>query len=151
MSESAFDLLSEIKSLAARYYATTGRPLGVTSEVGELEAAAKLDLTLASVRTPLFDATSHKTGQRIQIKTRAVTAKDKYRGRVPSIQCDGDFHTVVLVLIDKLSYEPLEIWEASRVAVKERLDKPGSKSRNVRRSMGVSQFKSIATLVWRNA
>jgi hypothetical protein len=34
-------LLHEAKILAARYYALTGKPLGVTGEVAELEAAEK--------------------------------------------------------------------------------------------------------------
>lgn len=45
-------------------------------------------------------------------------------------------------------YEVQEIWEAGRQAVVDRLTAPGSKSRNERGQMGVSQFKSIAEKVW---
>jgi hypothetical protein len=156
MSEDAaklHQLLAEVKSIAARYYAATGRPLGVTCEVGEYEAAARLGLTLAPVRTPAFDATrrTHNGEERIQIKTRAVTASQRYRGRCPSIKFDKPFESVVLVLLDKESYDPIEIWEAPRDDVFAHLTKPGSRSRNERGSMGLSQFKSIAKRVWPDA
>lgn len=141
-------LLAEIKSVAARYYALTGRPLGVTCEIGEYEAALRLNLILAPVRQPAFDAM--RGDERIQIKTRAVSKSARYRGRCPSIKFDHDLESVVLVLLDKQTYEALEIWEAPRDAVLARLTKPGSKSRNERGSMGLSQFKSIAEQVWRN-
>jgi len=44
-------LLRHAKQLAADYYRLTGKPLGVTGEVAEYEAANKLDLTLAPART----------------------------------------------------------------------------------------------------
>ena len=54
---------------------------------------------------------------------------------------------MVLVLMHG-DYEVREIWEAGRNAVIARLTAPGSKSRNERGSMGVSQFKSIAERAW---
>jgi hypothetical protein len=145
-------LLADIKSVAARYYAATGRPLGVTCEVGEYEAATRLGLTLAPVRTPAYDALRHgdEREERVQIKTRAVDRARRYRGRCPSIKFDRPFESVVLVLLDRETYEPIEIWEAPYAAVHARLSKPGSKARNERGSMGLSQFKSIATCVWSN-
>ena len=38
------DLLREAKQLARQYYTLTGKPLGVTGEVAEYEAAASLTL-----------------------------------------------------------------------------------------------------------
>jgi hypothetical protein len=49
-------LLDEAKSIAKRYKHLTGRPLGITGEVGEVEAATLLDLELAQVRQSGFDA-----------------------------------------------------------------------------------------------
>jgi hypothetical protein len=68
---------------------------------------------------------------------------------MPSVKCGAEFESVILVLLDRRTFEALEIWEASRETVAERLDVPGSKSRNERRSMGLSQFRSIASCVWR--
>jgi hypothetical protein len=139
-------LLRQAKRLAADYYKLTGKPLGVTGEVAEYEAAEKLGLTLATARTPFFDAVREAGGrtERFQIKGRAVAPTDKYRGRVPKIKIDGEFDAVLLVLLDKSTFEAIEIWRADRATVKERLTAPGSRSRNERGSMGIRQFKSIA-------
>jgi hypothetical protein len=92
-------LLSRVKALACEYYKLTGKPLGVTGEVAELEAAEKLGLTLAVARTPFYDAT--RGAERFQIKGRAVSRADRYRGRAPSIKCDGEFDAVLLILLDR--------------------------------------------------
>ena len=143
-------LKADAKALAVRYYELTGKPLGITGELAELEAAELLGLSLADARTPEFDAYRNRDGlrERIQIKGRAVDASDRYRGRCPSIKCGDQFDYVLTVLLDRKTLEVLEIWEASESAVSARLMVPGSKSRNERNSMGLSQFKSIATKVW---
>jgi hypothetical protein len=146
------DLLRQAKQLAVSYYKLTGKPLGVTGEVAEYEAAQKLDIRLEVARTAGYDAFCERGGARetFQIKGRAVTSTDKYRGRVPKIDCSKPFDAVLLVLLDKTSFEPLEIWRAEREAVKQRLTAPGSKARNERGQMGIAQFKSIpgARRVW---
>jgi hypothetical protein len=143
-------LLHEVKNLAVRYYALTGKPLGVTGEVAELEAAEKLGLTLSDVRTPYYDATrvAADRTERFQIKGRAINVRDRYRGRTSSIKCDGDFEWVLLVLLDVSTFDAIEIWQASRDDVSARLDRPGSRARNERLSLGIAQFKAIARLVW---
>ena len=145
-------LLRQAKKLAARYYRLTGKPLGVTGEVAEYEAAQKLGLTLEIARTVGYDAYCQRGRRRetFQIKGRAVVAADKYRGRVPKIDCSKPFDSVLLVLLDKTSFEPIEIWRAERSAVRRRLKAPGSKARNDRGQMGIAQFKSIsgAQRVW---
>ena len=86
--------------------------------------------------------------QRYQIKGRAVDPTDRYRGRVPAIQYDRNFEWVLLVLLDRSTYSALEIWQASRQNVRARLEAPGSRARNERNSMGITQFVSIARKVW---
>jgi hypothetical protein len=151
-NEALEQLLRQAKELAVAYYKLTGKPLGVTGEVAEYEAAQKLGLTLAPARNAFYDAYLHGAERReaFQVKGRAVTASDRYRGRVPKINCSGDFDAVLLVLLDRESFEAIEIWRAERDAVIARLTAPGSKSRNERFSMGISQFKSIpgAQRVW---
>lgn len=144
------ELLQEAKRLAARYYALTGKPLGVTGEVAELEAAENLDLVLADARNPSFDAHQTRDGvvERFQIKGRVVDSGDRYRGRVPSINYNGDFEWVLLVLLDRSTYSAVEIWQASRRDVQARLEAPGSKARNERNSMAISQFLSIGRRAW---
>ncbi|MEA3033001.1 MAG: hypothetical protein QOH86_1017 [Sphingomonadales bacterium] len=144
------ELKADAKALAVRYYELTGKPLGITGELAELEAAELLGLELTDARTPGFDAYRRRGGvsERIQIKGRAVDASDRYRGRCPSIKCGDQFDYVLTVLMDRRTLEVLEIWEASEADVDARLRAPGSKARNERASMGLSQFKSIATKVW---
>ena len=145
-------LLRKTKQLAVEYYRLTGKPLGVTGEIAEYEAADKLGLTLADARTPFFDAFRQNGTaiERYQIKGRAVSLTDRYRGRVPKVKCDRGFEAVLLVLLDKATFNAIEIWKAKRMAVQKRLAAPGSKSRNERGSMGIRQFRSIpgAELVW---
>lgn len=142
-------LLKQAKAIAVEYYRLTNKPLGVTGEVAEYEAAEKLGLTLVEARKPAIDAYCDITRELFQIKGRAVSANDRYRGRVSKIK-DGNFHAVLLVLLDKASLEPIEIWRAERQEVMARLSVPGSKSRNDRGQMGISQFRSIegARKVW---
>lgn len=141
-------ILEDVKALAVEYYALTGKPLGVTGEIAELEASLALGLTLANARQEGFDATRHTAGdlQRIQIKGRWKRDGRNW-GRVPSINTDKDFDIAMLVLL-RGGYQLHEIWEAPSKSVVARLDSPGSRARNERRSMGVSQFISIATRVW---
>ena len=139
------DILEDVKSLAIEYYELTGKPLGVTGEIAEFMAADTLGLTLCEARSEGYDAYG-PDGQKIQIKGRRVGPSGKW-GRVPSINTIKEFDTVQLVLMDK-DYNLVEIWEATRAAVIEALDKPGSKSRNERRSMAVPQFKRIGKRVF---
>jgi hypothetical protein len=142
-------LLREAKQIGAEYYRLTNKPLGVTGEVAEYEAAEKLGLTLAVARTPAFDAVGDFAGGRVrfQIKGRAVVRAHRYKGMVPKI-VDGDFEYVLLVLLDNATLDAIEIWQADRQSVMKRLDAPGGRARNERRAMAISQFKSIARRVW---
>ncbi len=143
-------LLHDIGALAARYYALTGKPLGVTGEVAELAAAELLGLELCPARTAGFDAWNKAACPkwRVQIKGRAVDPADRYRGRCPAIKVGDLADDVVLVLLDRTTFMPLEIWLASEADVAARLAAPGSKARNQRNSMGIAQFKSIADKIW---
>lgn len=144
------DILADVKRLAVEYYERTGKPLGVTGEIAEFEAAEKLGLILGEARTQGYDAirTGPRGHERIQIKGRRILpGKPRYGGRVPKIDLRKPFDAVALVLLDE-RYEVIEIWQAPRAAVTRRIKAPGSKARNERGSLGISQFKSIAEKVW---
>ncbi len=122
------NLLHRAKTLAVKYYELTGKPLGVTGEVAELEAAEHLNLLLTAARTPYYDA-ERRAGElleRFQIKGRAVPRSNLYRGRTPAIKCDAEYEYILLVLLDKATYEVIEIWQADRIQVADRLAAPGS-------------------------
>ena len=142
-------LLAEAKVLAKRYKRLTGRPLGITGEVGEFEAVRLLGLELAEVRQAGFDALRRdgETIQRIQIKARSLPPKAKGGQRLGSIQLDREWDCVVVVLLDE-DLEPMEIYEADRTDIAEALLTPGSKARNARGALSISKFKSIGRCIW---
>lgn len=141
-------VLADVRALAVEYYQLTGKPLGVTGEIGEVEAAEKMALELETARTEGYDAVRHEGPfRRIQIKSRWRPDGMRPHDRVSKINISKAFDSVMLVLMCG-DYEVYEIWEAGRQAVIDRLTAPGSKSRNERGQLGVSQFKSIADKVW---
>lgn len=142
-------LLKSVKKAARQYRALTGRPLGVTGEIAEFEACRLLDLRPAVARQAGYDAVRVKgrRTQKVQVKGRVVFAGTNRSQRVGAIRLDHEWDTTVLVLMAE-SFEPLAIYEAKRPAIEKALGAPGSKARNDRGQMAVSQFKSIATVAW---
>lgn len=142
------DILRDVKKLAVAYYLETGRPLGVTGEVAEFEAARILDLELADPRQEGYDAVRRgaRRPKKIQIKGRRLTTSRPGQ-RIGQITLDREWDSVMLVLLDE-HFEAIEIYEAERPDVEKALRAPGSKARNVRGQLGVSKFKSIGRLVW---
>ena len=66
------EILSEAKRLAQEYRALTGKPLGVTGEVAEYEAARLLAVDLTPARHAGYDAVRPGDGRRYQIKGRCL-------------------------------------------------------------------------------
>jgi hypothetical protein len=142
-------LLREVKELAREYYELTEKPLGVTGEIAEYEVARILKLKLSSARQSGYDAVREVEGESelLQIKGRRLTPTSKASQRMGSINLEKDWDAVILVLLDEY-YDPTEIYEADRKAVMAALSKPGSKARNERGSLAVSQFKAIGSRIW---
>jgi hypothetical protein len=146
------EILAEAKKLAQKYRALTGKPLGITGEVAEYEAARILGVALTPARQAGYDATETRKGKifHLQIKGRCVLEGSKPGQRMGSIDIKKEFDAVLLVLLDG-NFDATVIYEAPREAVIAALTKPGSKSRNERGSLGISQFKSIAHVRWQRA
>lgn len=141
------DILAEAKKLAQEYHALTGKPLGVTGEVAEYEAARILGLELTPARQAGYDAVRPLDGRRFQIKGRCILPRSKPGQRLGSIDIAKEFDAVLMVLLDS-NFDALEIYEADRSVVIGALIAPGSKSRNERGALGVSKFKSIGHRCW---
>jgi hypothetical protein len=141
--------ISQAKILAIKYRKLTGRPLGITGEVAEYEAMRLLDLQLAPVRQPGFDAIYSADGsnRKVQIKGRCILETSKPGQRVPSIKLTHSWDSVILVLLNE-KFEPTDIFEAYRPDIKRELERPGSKSRNERGAMSLSKFKAISHQLW---
>ncbi|GLI21192.1 hypothetical protein GGQ86_001378 [Xanthobacter flavus] len=143
-------VLAAIRPLAAEYYRLTGKPLGVTGELGEHAAAELLGLELASARTKGHDALrigADGTARRVQIKTRVADSKGSGSKKLGTLAHHDHCDTVLLVLLGAATFDPREIWEAPMSALAERLAKPGSKARD-RGRLSIGEFKRIGRLVW---
>jgi hypothetical protein len=143
------EILAEACLLAREYYQTTGRPLGITGEIGEYEAARLLSLTLAPAREPGYDA-ADSNGRKYQIKARVLSfaeGKTNPGQKLGSIRLNHPWDAVLLVLMNQ-SFETIEIWEAERNEIALALAAPGSKARNIRGALSVTKFRSIGRKVW---
>ena len=143
------EVLREAKVLARRFYRLTGKPLGVTGEVAEYEAATKLGLQLHAARQAGYDATETRDDGvvRIQIKGRCILNPLRITGRMGAIDLRQPFDVVLLVLLDA-DFNAFAMYEVSRIQVEAALTLPGSKARNERGALAMRQFMSMARLRW---
>ncbi len=139
-------VIQQATKIAKQYRGITGKPLGITGEVGEFIAADLLGLKLTEARQPGYDAIA-PDGHQIQIKTRCVPQGTHSGGRLGRIKLDHHWNTVMLVLVDA-DFEPVAIYEAPRADIERELAKPGSKSRNDKGALSISKFRAIASVVW---
>ena len=139
-------VLEMAKLAAIDYYRLTGKPLGITGEVGEYYAAKHLGLELAEARTSGYDAIGPNK-KLIQIKSRAISESKKNKGQVGTIRLEHEWDTVILVLMNEV-FELRAIYEAERKIIKKALKAPGSKARNERGSLAISKFISIGKQLW---
>ncbi len=95
------EVLSAAKRLAQEYRALTGKPLGVTGEVAEYEAARLLGVELTPARNAGYDAIRRSDGRRFQIKGRCMLSGCKPGQQMGSIDISKEFDAVLLVLLDE--------------------------------------------------
>lgn len=141
------ELLGAAKKIAREYYDLTGKPLGITGEVAEYEAARILKLKLTPARHEGHDAIRQGDGRTFQIKGRCVLKNSKPSQRMGRIKKTGDFDAVLLVLLDE-DFNATAIYEANRKPVIAALEEPGSISRNERGQLGIGKFKSLGKRIW---
>ena len=142
-------ILREAKALAQEYRRLTGKPLGITGEIAEYEAAHILHLELTAARQAGYDAIEIRDGvqRRLQIKGRCLLPNCKPSQRLGSIDIKKEWDAVLMVLLDE-NFDARAIYEAERPAIVAALTTPGSKARNERGALSVTRFKTIGTLRW---
>lgn len=138
-------ILADAKDLASRYRLLTDKPLGVTGEVAEFEAARLLGLELLDARQPGADARD-ADGQLYQIKGRALQ-DGRTDGQMSRLNFTYPWDHCLLVQMSPI-LDALGIWKAPRAALEEACDRPGSKARNRRRQLSIAAFKRLAVQVW---
>ena len=147
---SVLEVLRKAKRLAQRYRALTGKPLGITGEIAEYEAARILRVKLTPARNSGFDATERRNGavRRLQIKGRCLLENCKPGQRLGRIDIKKKFDAVLMVLLDG-DFDATAIYEAERKAVVKAIEMPGSKARNERGALSVNKFKAIGRIRWK--
>jgi hypothetical protein len=110
--ERVIALLHNAKLLAQEYRALTGKPLGITGEVAEYEAARILRLRLTPARHTGYDATRESDGRKYQIKGRCILPGSKPGQRLGAIDITKEFDAVLLVLLDE-NFNAQAIYEVS--------------------------------------
>jgi len=142
-------LISEARRLAADYRKATGKPLGISGEIAEFDAADKLNLEICDDRPGGYDAIGKgdRAGKKVQIKGRAVFDEKKSGQRIGQLKVDQDWDLVVLVIMNE-DYDAIEIYEADRDTIEEAIEENKSSNRNKRGAMSLAKFKIISNLVW---
>ncbi len=143
-------LVTEARRLAAEYRKATGKPLGISGEIAEFDAAEALNLELCKNAVGGYDAIGTKEprkDKRIQIKGRAIFDENKSGQRIGQLKLDQEWDSVVLVLMDE-NYEPVTIYEADRDVLIEAVEENKSSKRNKRGAMSLAKFKIISNIVW---
>lgn len=142
-------LMNEARRIAAEYRKATGKPLSISSEIAEYDAARLLDLELNKPQEGGYDAIGRgaRAGKRIQIKGRAIFDEGKAGARIGQLKLEKDWDSVILVLMDE-RYEPIELYEVQRQAIMEAIAVAKSSNRNKRGAMSVAKFKAIGMRVW---
>jgi len=150
MTDEVLEVLRQAKVLAQRYRALTGKPLGITGEVAEYEAARILGVRLTPARQSGHDAVEIVDGRErtLQIKGRCILPGAKKSQQTGSIDIEKAWDAVLLVLVDE-SFDAYIIYEAERDAVLKAILEPGSKGRNERWALSVSKFKGIGRERWK--
>lgn len=143
-------LVTEARRLAAEYRKATGKPLGISGEIAEFDAADLLDLEILQQKPGGYDAVGKsgiREGKRIQIKGRAVFDESKSRQRIGQLKTDQDWDSLVLVIMDD-EYVTTEIFEADREVIENALDESADSNRKKRGALSLAKFKHIAQRVW---
>lgn len=136
------EVLRRIKPLAVDYCRLTGKPMGVLTEIAHLSAAEIFGLTLTPILKCGYDALRGK--ERFQIKGRVYWAGDDPGQRITGVRFEAPCDKILLVLLDNVSLETVEIWEATYSAVVDGLSRRFSD----RGRITVVEFKRFARLVW---
>src|SRR3954468_24268703 len=102
-ADQILEILRAAKTLAQEYRKLTGKPLGITGEVAEYEAARLLGVELTPARQAGYDATEVRNGvvRRLQIKGRCLLPSCKPGQRIGSIDIEKQWDAALLVLLDQ--------------------------------------------------
>ena len=139
-------LMEETRRVAAEFRKATGQTLPVGPELARFDATRLLKLDAAPDGLSGVDAVS-SDNQRYQIKNRVVFDDSKSGHRIGQLNFDGDWNTLLLVLLDQ-DYNTTEIYQMDRDTAVSAVDELNNDTRKKRGPMSVAKFKAIGTLAW---
>lgn len=147
-SSRLFEILPEIKRLAQEYKSLTGRPLGVTGEVTEVEVARILDLTLADVRQPGYDAYEYIGTRKVQYQIKGRCSGDgaSKSQRLSRVRVDTEWDALLVAQLDSALHVQ-SIYEVSRDRIESALSSSNSKALG-RGALSLSVAKRLGFLRW---
>lgn len=94
-TEPVLKILAEAKKLAQQYRALTGKPLGITGEVAEYEAARLLGVELMPARQAGYDALERGGGREARLQIKGL---EEARATNGAIDITKDFDAVLDIL-----------------------------------------------------
>ena len=144
----AKEILGDVKKLAQEYRRATGKPLGVTGEVAEYEAARILGLELTPARNSGYDAIERvgEEARKLQIKGRCLQPGGKRSQRLGRIDREKEWDALLMVLLNE-NLEATEIREAERASVLAALSASDSNALK-RGQLTVDKVITIGRLRW---
>ena len=135
------ELMEQTRQLAADYRNSTGKTLPVGGEIALYDAARLLELNEPAQPMAGIDLMSSDQSYRYQVKSRALFSGAKSAPRLGSINPNGDWTHILLVLMNE-SYDTTHLYTLSReVALSEA--NVGGKN-----AMTVAKFKVIGDCIW---
>lgn len=139
-------LVKETRRLCVEWHAQ-GKATGMTGEIAAYDASRALDLDLVGDKSKGYTAVGKgpRAGLRILIKGRALFKDQKSRQRLGAMNLEQEWDLLLLVILDP-QFEPIEIYEATRLEILASLE-PGDAG-NRKGPMSVAKFKAIGKLVW---
>jgi hypothetical protein len=143
----AGELATDMRRMAARYHAHTGRALVITHELGELKATQLLGLRLTRKRGTGHNAVDHD-GRRVCIRSRIVLEPQNPSPIcINSIRLDAAWDAVILVLFDR-GYEVLSIHRAARADLEHAMRQASYRKPGNRPAFSINTFCRCGVRLW---
>jgi len=136
-------ILEQVKPLAQEYYRLTGKPLGVTAEIGEFEVHRLLGVDLCVARQAGYDAirSTPYGNTKLSIKTVCFPVGREAQWKIGDIGLKKDWDATLMVLLTP-DLEPREIWEADKASLETLFPNGGKAEPSVRK------FKAVGKKLW---
>ncbi len=138
-------LIHQLRQVAARYFEHRGQALGITNEIGELEASRRLSLRLV-------DGARHDAhdghGARLCIRTRVIRNPDKFDTIcINGLRFDTPWEAALIVLLED-QLEALSIYRACRQELETAIRENRFRKAKHQQAFAIKTIVRCSGLVW---